>query len=139
MRPVGLVLWALIAIAVSAGAAASAAAKPSLRDQSEIDEGLTAIAVADMIRKNCDSIEPRMLRAYGFMRSLRSRANDLGYSDDEIRAYVKDKAEKKRVAAQARRYLKAQGVALDRPQSYCPAGHAEIERKSQAGVLLRAR
>ncbi|SIO27837.1 hypothetical protein SAMN05444722_1162 [Rhodovulum sp. ES.010] len=132
-----LVLTAALAALLTAGAADAAVAKPHLRDNAEINRGLTAIAIADMIRKNCSMIEPRLFRAYGFMRELKRRANAAGYSDAEIEAYVTDKAEKRRVEESARRWLAAQGVTPGQGASYCPVGRGEIERNSQVGVLLR--
>jgi len=134
-----LILSAALATALATTAALAAEAKPSLREHVEINRGLVAIAIADMIRKRCDRIEPRLFRAFGFMRELKRVANGAGYSDDEIEAYVTDKAEKTRVEDTARAWLVAQGVTLDDGASYCPVGLAEIARNSQVGMLLRAR
>ncbi|TCO72520.1 DUF5333 domain-containing protein [Rhodovulum euryhalinum] len=134
-----LIPSAILATGLAATAIHAAEAKPHLREHAEINRGLTIIAISDMIRKKCDGIEPRLFRAYGFMRELKQIANDAGYSDDEIEAYVTDKAEKTRVEDAARAWLSGQGVALDEEQGYCRVGRAEIERKSQVGVLLRAR
>ncbi|TCP42990.1 DUF5333 domain-containing protein [Rhodovulum marinum] len=134
-----LVLSAVLATGLAAGTAAAAQARPPLSEHAQINQGLTVIAIANMIRRNCDRIEPRFLRAYGFMRDLKQAANEAGYSDDEIEAFVTDKAEKTRVEDAARAWLVARGVTLKDGASYCPVGLTEIDRNSQIGVLLKAR
>lgn len=111
----------------------------TLREQKQINDGLAIIAAADMIRKNCDTISPRMFNAYSFARSLESKAKEAGFTRSEIDAYVKNKDDKARVEGMARAYLEAHGVQLDAPASYCAAGLYEIERNSQIGVLLKAK
>ncbi|MDY6858278.1 MAG: DUF5333 domain-containing protein [Pseudomonadota bacterium] len=127
------------ALALCLTAATGAAGANSLRDHKEINNGLTVIAVGDLIRTNCSTISARMVSAYFFARSLEAKAKAAGFSDDEIEAFVEDKAEKARVMSAARRYLVARGVDLDVPDSYCQAGYYEIERNSQIGVLLKAK
>ncbi|WP_112315778.1 DUF5333 domain-containing protein [Rhodovulum viride] len=131
-------LAATVALAAAA-TAEGAEARPALRDQAGIVEGLQVIATANMIRKQCPRIEARMLTAYGYMRGLKSRASRLGYSDAEIRAFVEDKAQKARVEGAARDWLAARGVRRDQPESYCPVGLAEIRARTEIGRLLRAR
>ncbi|MBN2905575.1 MAG: DUF5333 domain-containing protein [Rhodobacteraceae bacterium] len=133
-----LMLSTVLATVLSAGVTSAAQALPPLSEQVEINQGLTAITIADMIRHNCKSIDARLLRAFGYMRTLKQMATDAGYSDDEIEAFVTDKAEKARVKDAARAWLVAHGVVLDDGQSYCPVGLAEIEGKTAIGVLLRA-
>ncbi|GAA0288879.1 DUF5333 domain-containing protein [Rhodovulum strictum] len=136
MRPI---LSAVLAVLMATGTVHAAEARPPLREHAEVNRGLTVIAIADMIRKNCDSIEPRMVRAYGYMRELKRVASAAGYSDREIDTYVSDKAEKKRIEDSARAWLVARGVRPGEGASYCPVGRTEIARNSQVGVLLRAR
>ncbi|MHC0054033.1 DUF5333 domain-containing protein [Actibacterium sp. D379-3] len=131
------ILAAMAALAIPA--ASGAVAANSLREHKQINDGLAVIAAADMIRKNCETVDPRMIRAYGFMQSLKGTANAAGFSDDEIEAFVEDKAEKARVEAAARAYLATLGADPATPQSYCAAGLYEIERNSQIGVLLKAK
>ncbi|MGB0959678.1 MAG: DUF5333 domain-containing protein [Halocynthiibacter sp.] len=118
---------------------AKAEARPHLRDVPELNDGLTAIAAANMIRKECATISPRMIKAYSYMRSLATDAQDMGYADDAIRKYVKNKAEKARVKGLARAYLVEQGVTLGNAQSYCSVGLKEIKAASKIGVLLKAK
>ena len=126
------------ALALALGLAVSAApAAAGLRDEAEINNGLILIEAGYQIQKHCDTIAPRLLRAYSFGRSLERKARDKGYSEAEIRAFVEDRAEKERVNSAANAYLLSKGLDPDSPQSYCTVGQYEIDRNSQIGVLLR--
>lgn len=120
-------------------AVTSALALPPLSEVKHITQGLRDVAIADEIRKKCDSISPRMFRALSFIKSLEKHAVKLGYSDAQIEAYVDDKAEKKRLIAQARKYMAQQGVRTGESATYCALGRAEIARNSQVGYLLKAK
>ncbi|WP_254443440.1 DUF5333 domain-containing protein [Ruegeria atlantica] len=115
-----------------------AEAKPPLREVKEIDDELYYIAIANEISEYCPSISGRRLKAIGVMWDLRSKANKLGYSDKEIRAYVESDAEKDRMRAKGEAFLAQSGVSYDNPKSFCALGQKEIERNSAIGVYLRA-
>ncbi len=115
-----------------------AEAKPPLREVKEIDNELYYIAIANEISEYCPSISGRRLKAIGVMWGLKSKANSLGYSDDEIRAYVDSDAEKDRMRAKGEAYLAQNGVTYENPNSFCTLGRKEIERNSAIGVYLRA-
>lgn len=112
-------------------------AKTPLRDVPQIDNGLMAIAIADEIRKTCDGISARLIRAYTRIEGLKSTARSMGYSDDEIDAYVSSTAEKKRMRAKAEAYLASKGVTADNDAQLCAFGEAEITRGTAIGLLLR--
>lgn len=115
-----------------------AEAKPPLREVKEIDNELYYIAIANEISEYCPSISGRRLKAIGVLWGLKSKANKLGYSDNEIRAYVDSDAEKDRMRAKGEAYLAQHGVTYENPNSFCTLGRAEIERNSAVGVYLRA-
>lgn len=117
----------------------AAVARPALRDVPEIDNGMLFIGIADEIRKTCPSISARIFRALSAMRTLEARATDMGYSAQEIAAYVDSDAEKARMRVRADAYYEANGVTAGDPQSYCALGRVEIEKSSQIGTLLRAK
>ena len=114
-------------------------AKPPLRDVDEIDNELYYIAIANEIDKRCDAISGRRFKAINVMWGLKRKANDLGYSDAEIRAYVESDAEKARMRRKGEAYLSANGVSDGKPESFCALGRAEIKRNSAIGVYLRAK
>lgn len=116
----------------------AAEAKPPLREVKEIDNELYYIAIANEISEYCPSISGRRLKAISVMWGLRSKANELGYSDTEIRAYVDSDAEKDRMRAKGEAYLSQNGVSYENPKSFCTLGKKEIERNSAIGVYLRA-
>ncbi len=128
----------MTAIALMAALAAPLAAEArSLRDVRAVDDGLKIVAIGNAIRKTCPQIEARRLRAMGYMRGLADLARQAGFSDDEIKAHVENRAEKARVKAAAAAYLAAQGAKEGDVAGHCAAGRAEIERNSQVGRLLR--
>ena len=116
-----------------------AIAKPSLRDVPEVENIIFAAALAHEISKQCPTINARRIKALGMAWKLRSRANKLGYSDSEIRAYVESDTEKARIRAKGETYLKANGVDYNNPDTFCTFGHAEIAKSSAIGALLKAK
>ncbi|MFD1343821.1 DUF5333 domain-containing protein [Litorisediminicola beolgyonensis] len=128
-----------LTFALSLALTGASAAAASLSDEADINRGLLAVGIADEVRKKCDSIEPRLIRAYSFLNDLKAQARAKGYSDDEIEAYVTSDAEKKRMRALGEAYLQKNGVDLKDASSYCTFGEEEIAKGSQIGVLLRAR
>ncbi len=126
-----------IAVTVAGALALPALAKPPLRDVAEIDDGLMAVAIADEIRKTCDDISARMLRAMTTLSNLKSRAKSLGYSEEEIEDYVTSKDEKTRMRAKAEAFLAEQGVNAKSDRELCRFGKKEIARTSDIGRLLR--
>lgn len=132
---------ALVAVASFALAASATAgeAKPGLRDVPEIENPLFAVAVASEVADHCDRIAARTIKGLNELYRIRGRANALGYSDKEIRAYIKSDQEKSRMRAKGERLLRQEGVKLDQPETFCSYGLAEIEKNSAIGVLLRAK
>lgn len=128
----------LAAVACVVAQPAVAGAKPPLREVKEIDDSLYYIAIANEISEYCPTISGRRLKAIGVMWGLRSKANQLGYSDAEIRAYVESDAEKARMRAKGEAYLAQNGVSYDDTETFCALGRREIERNSAIGVYLRA-
>lgn len=114
-------------------------AKPPLREVSEIDNELYYIAIANEISEVCNQISGRRMKAIGVMWSLRSKANKLGYSDAEIRAYVESDTEKARMRKKGEAYLAANGAKYGQPETFCALGRAEINKNSAIGVYLRAK
>ena len=127
-----------IALATLMAVPVAAEAKPPLRDVKEIDNELYYIAIANEISEYCPSISGRRMKAIGVIWGLKSKANKLGYSDKEIRAYVDSDAEKARMRSMGEAYLAQHGVTYENPETFCTLGRAEIERNSAIGVYLRA-
>ena len=133
-------LVACLALFGAGGAWANAAqALPPLRSVAQIDDGLMAVALADEIRKTCDDIAPRMVRAYFYLNSLEQKAQNLGYSRDEIKRHVKSPEEKARMRKKAQNYVRAQGLNPANTADLCILGRQEIAKGSQIGALLRVK
>ena len=110
-----------------------------LQDETQINNGLLAVGIADEIRNRCDSISARTFRALGFLNSLKRDARSKGYSNDEINRYTKSKTEKTKMRKRGQVYLAQNGASTSDAASMCRLGRAEIKKRSQIGVLLRAR
>ncbi|TDK43046.1 DUF5333 domain-containing protein [Antarcticimicrobium luteum] len=115
------------------------AAKPPLREVPEIADGIFTIVVANEIRRKCDDIGGRLIKGIAQIHRLKGRANDLGYSDDEIRALLDSKAEKALMVARGKSYMAGFGLDYDKPGDLCRLGRLEIENNSAIGALLRAK
>ncbi len=117
----------------------TALANPPLREVKNINDGLLAVGLADAIRKNCGSISGRVIRGLNYLKSLENDAKGQGYSRAEIRAFVKNRAEKNRLKAKGEVYLANNGVKRSEPETFCILGRKEISKSSSIGVLLRNR
>jgi len=112
-------------------------AQTALKDVAEIRNGIIFVGMAYEISEKCDSVSARLFRGLGYLRSLRSRARDLGYSEAEIDAYINDETEKERLEGIARAQLVQLGVVPGQEDSYCAVGRSEIAANTRVGWLLR--
>lgn len=133
-----LALAAGLGASLAAGAAA-AQDPPPLSQEPHINGSLIAAAVGEIIVKKCDSITPRYLVVFSKAKALERYARDLGYTEDEVEAFLDDKAEEKRIRKAANAYLAAQGVVKGDKETYCAAGRTEIEKGTLTGEMMRSR
>ena len=129
---------AVLGLVMMAGTSA-AEALPPLSQNDYINHRLISARVADRIRKTCPDISARIFYAYSQARALERYALDLGYSKQQIEAFIDSDVEKTRVKAAAEDYLKANGATPGNIAGFCALGREEIAKKSIAGSLLRAR
>jgi Family of unknown function (DUF5333) len=135
-----LIKTTLLAAAMAAVAPISGAlAKPAMRDVPEIENILFAAALAYEVSGKCTSLAARRFKGLRMALRLRNRANALGYSDREIRAYVESDVEKARMRKKAETFLRANGVAYNKLETFCSFGRAEIAKSSAIGALLKAK
>jgi hypothetical protein len=80
-----------------------------------------------------------MLEAWFYIKTLETETQSLGYSAQEVTAFVKDPMEKKRVLSTAQERLADHGVIPEQPATYCTLGLAEIEAGTAIGKLLKAK
>ena len=109
---------------------------PPLSEVEVVTEGLIQTAIAYEIGEVCESIDGRKIAGIAFLWSLHSEARRLGYSREEIEAFVDDDVEKDRLEAIARERLAGMGAVEGSPDTYCEVGRAEIAAGTQVGRLL---
>lgn len=128
----------LLALALLCGAPAALAAQdlPPLGQVPVITEGLINTAIAYELDRKCDELEGRRLQGIAFLWSLESEARRLGYSRQEIQAFIDDDEEKDRLEAIARERLRGMGAVEGQWDTYCAVGREEIAKDSQIGKLL---
>ena len=130
----------LAAVAVLFGfivIAGATAARADLRDERQITEGLIATAIAYEIGDKCADIDARLVAGVNYLWSLRRLAQEMGYSEAEIDAYVDDREEQRRLEAIARDRLRSLGAIPGQWETYCTVGRAEMAADSRIGRLLR--
>lgn len=128
---------AVIAVILALGFSGAAAAK-SLADSRAVNSGLISVGIALEIAEKCPDISTRTIKGYAFLNSLKNQARSEGFSDDEIDAYVDDKAQKARLIDKAKAYMASKGVDGS-TASYCKLGREEIAANTTAGGLMRAK
>ena len=107
-----------------------------LDEEEHINHSLISAGIADQIRKNCSSVYARMLRALIRAKELEQYARDLGYSEPDVRAFLKSPVERQRVQAAIDSFLVENGVVPGQEATYCSLGRAEIAKGSLVGQLL---
>jgi hypothetical protein len=127
----------ILSASLLAGASAAVSAK-TLRDEPLIDNSMLRVALALEISEKCDSLSARKLKGLNYLWGLKSKASKMGYSDDEIRAYVDSKSEKTRMRARGEAYVKAAGFNPALAEDLCALGRQEISKDSLIGSFLRS-
>jgi hypothetical protein len=131
-------LFASLTVAVLLSVAAPAFATEPLNQNAHITESLVAAKVGDTIRKTCPSISARMFTVLQKMNDLEAYARAQGYTETEVKAFLKNKDEKARINSLAADYLKQAGAVEGDVESYCAAGRDEIAKGTLAGSLLKS-
>ncbi|NBZ87539.1 DUF5333 domain-containing protein [Stagnihabitans tardus] len=127
-----------LTLALILSLSAPAFAESKIAADAHVTDVLLAARVGDVIRNTCPSISARMFVVLGAMSDLKAYAIAQGYSEAEVKAFLKDPAEKARIKALAASYLAKAGAKEGDVESYCVAGRAEIAAGTLAGSLLRS-
>jgi len=117
--------------------AGATAARSDLADEPTITEGLINVAIAYEIGERCDDLSARRLAGINYLFSLKSAAQELGYSNAEIDAFTDSRAEQDRLEGVARQRLRDLGAVRGEWDTYCAVGRAQIAQETVAGRLLR--
>ena len=107
-----------------------------LAEEPHINEQLIAAQAGDILRKTCPSVSARMFVVWEKASALQEYALAAGYSEEAVKLFLKDKAQKARVKAAAFDYLATIGVVEGDVESYCKAGRDEIARQTLVGSIL---
>jgi len=134
MRLKKTVMTTAVILGLIAGAAS---AKTALRDVPEIDQPMFSVAMALEISDKCGSIKARTFKGLAFLNELRGKAKSMGYSDAEIKAYVRSDAEKARMRKIGGEYMRAKGLDPEVADDLCKLGQMEMAQGTQIGSFLR--
>ena len=127
----------LCAATLTMGPALSEATVP-LADEAHINEQLVAAAAGDILRKTCPTLEARTFVVLAKLSELKSYTRAQGYTEAEVKVFLKDKTQKARIKATATDYLTAAGAVAGDAESYCMAGRDQIAKRTLTGLLLRS-
>ncbi len=125
---------AMLAIVGFAGAAT---AQSALKDEARVRDGIVQVGMAYEISEKCSSLSARTFRGISYLQELKRYAQQRGYSDAQIDAYIDNKSEQRRLEAIARQQLALLGVVEGQEATYCAAGRDQIARDTRVGWLLR--
>lgn len=130
---------ALLALGCVAALAVPAAALEPLSSEKYINDRLIAARIADRIRRECPSIDGRLVYAYQQARALQRYALDKGYTKAQVDAFLDSKSDKQRIYAVAEDYMSRNGVVKGNAESFCQLGRQEIANRTVTGSLLVAK
>lgn len=133
------VLALMTALLLAVPAFAKAEDKLPLAEEPHINEQLIAAAAGDKLRNTCPTISARMFVVWDKMWALKTYAEEKGYTEPEVKAFLADKDQKARVKAAAMDYLTKAGAVDGDVDSFCTVGRAEIAAGTLVGQLLRSR
>lgn len=138
MKTTRNILAVIAAVTVTLTAIPAAALEP-LSQERYINDRLIAARIADRIRRECSSVDARLFYAFQQARALKKYAQNKGYSNAQIDAFLDSDADKKRIYAVAEDYMSRNGVKPGDEESYCRLGREEIAKKTVTGSLLSAK
>lgn len=130
---------AMLALGCVAALAVPAAALEPLSSEKYINDRLIAARIADRIRRECPSIDGRLVYAYQQARALQRYALDKGYTKAQVDAFLDSKSDKQRIYAVAEDYMARNGVVKGNAESFCQLGRQEIANRTVTGSLLVAK
>lgn len=132
----------LLAVAISCsalcaqGQSAASVQGQILAEDPHITKMLVGAQVGDLLRKTCPQVEARMFVVVSEMFALERYAKDLGQTDAQIKAFLKNPKEKARIRALANAYLQQAGATAGDSESHCRVARAEVAAQTVAGSLI---
>lgn len=128
---------AIAALPMVAVAQTVESGKKPLSQVFEIREGLIATGIAYEISEVCPDIRARIVRGVFYFAELEQKARQMGYSKEEVSAFIADDVQKDALEEVARARLADLGAIPGDVASHCAVGAREIAAESQIGRLLR--
>jgi Family of unknown function (DUF5333) len=112
-------------------------AKVPLTEEPRINQDLIAGAAGDLLRKTCPKVSARMFVVWDRLYQLRNYAVAQGYTEAEVKAFLKDPVQKARIKAAAADYLAEAGAVEGDVDSFCQTGRDEVAKETLLGSLIR--
>ncbi|AUH35564.1 DUF5333 domain-containing protein [Paracoccus tegillarcae] len=132
-------IFSTIVVAALMSGTTPALAQAPMDQDKYLNDRLVAARVADRIRRECPSIDLRLVAAYSQARGLQKYAREQGNSDAAIDEYLDSRSVKDRIYGIADTYLAQQGATAGDAESYCRVGRDEIAKNTVSGSLLNAK
>lgn len=129
---------AVLMLTLAFATPALADTRTPLPDEQHINEQLIAAQAGEILRNTCPTIVARMFVVWEKAFLLRQYAIDKGYTEPEVKAFLKDPVQKERVKAAAEAILVSSGAKPGDIPSYCAAGKAEIAKDTLLGQIIRS-
>ena len=126
----------LIAVMVAVPGLASGDGKVPLPEEAHINQQLIAAQAGDILRNTCPAAHARFFVVWDKMIQLQNYARQAGYTEGEVKAFLKDPVQKARVKAAAEAYLAKAGVRPGDVESYCQVARDEVAKGTLLGQII---
>jgi hypothetical protein len=112
----------------------------TLRNATEIYNGLYLAALVNEIARRCDDLRgPNRLARTTYFLGLYNQARRLGFSRAQLEAFVEDREERAQMMKLVGNYVESRGARLDDSASICALGRAEMAAGTPVGQRLSER
>lgn len=134
------VVLATLVSGSAVGATSQAEVNETLRGTPAIYNGLFTAALIKHVSDTCPAIEPpgRVSRVRYFL-GLYNQARGLGFSRDQIEAFVEDKSEQARLRGIVEAHLQRAGVDPKSEAEVCAYARVQMAERTALGRQLRER
>jgi len=130
----------VLASPIRADAMPQADINAALRGNADVYNGLFTAALIKHIVDSCPDLQgPNRLQRVTFFMGLYNRARGMGFTRDQIEAFVDDETEQERLKGVVDGFLTQAGVDPSNTQAVCTYARAEMADRSALGRRLRER
>lgn len=126
----------LLSVTLVIASLAQAHALSPIREVPELVNELVEGRAADLVRKTCPEYSANMVSAMLEVKKLKNKAVSMGYSEDDIKSFIKSDTEKSFVYGKADALLADLGAVKGQASSYCKAGDALVARGGVASRII---